>query len=125
MALDLKCKMVSKLAVQNGESARGAWSKQEFIVETLETYPKKVCMNVWGADKVSELNQFQIGEILNVSINIESREYNGRWYTDIRAWKIQKDTPMQGEAQQATYSPAQDPFNGVSSDDSDSEDLPF
>ena len=43
MALELKCKLIDKLSVQNGESARGAWSKQDFVVETIETYPKKVC----------------------------------------------------------------------------------
>ena len=78
MALELKCKLSEKLAVQNGQSTRGEWTKQDFIVETLENYPKKVCMNVWGNDQVSDLAQFNPGDILNISINIESREFNGR-----------------------------------------------
>ena len=79
MALELKCKLLDKLAVQSGTSARGPWSKQDFIVETVEQYPRKICMNVWGQDKVNELQAFNPGDMLQISINIESREYNGRW----------------------------------------------
>lgn len=125
MALEIKCKLVAKLQVQKGNSARGAWSKQDFIVETQESYPRKICMNVWGEDKVAELAGFKDGETLTVSVNIESREFNGRWYTDIRAWKIQKDLPAQdGNYQQA---PASDPFMSASDEQypADEGDLPF
>lgn len=121
MALDIKCKLLDKLAVQSGTSARGPWSKQDFIVETLEQYPKRICMNVWGTDKVNELAAYQPGETLNVSINIESREYNGRWYTDIRAWKIQKEG-----AEGAPVPPPAAPFADIpSSEEDDGGDLPF
>ena len=72
MAIEIKCKLAGKLQVQNGSSARGAWCKQEFIVETIETYPRKICMNVWGDDKVAELSGYNVGESLIVSVNIES-----------------------------------------------------
>ncbi len=123
MALEIKCRLVSKLPVQNGSSARGPWSKQDFIVETIETYPRKVCMNVWGADKVSEITAYNEGDELMVSVNIESREFNGRWYTDVRAWRIQKDMPTAT----AEGAPAIDPFanaSATSSADGDG-DLPF
>ena len=122
MALELKCKLLDKLAVQSGTSARGPWSKQDFIVETVEQYPRKICMNVWGQDKVKELQGFNPGEVLQISINIESREYNGRWYTDVRAWRIQKDA-VEG----APVPPPADPFMSVSSSDmeDDGGDLPF
>lgn len=124
MALDIKCKLVNKLQVQKGSSARGPWSKQEFIVETQESYPRKICMNVWGDDKVAELEGFNPGESLVVSVNIESREFNGRWYTDVRAWRIQKDMPSREEGFQ--QAPATDPFMEVSDDSSaDEGDLPF
>ena len=71
MAIDIKCRLVGKLQVQNGNSARGAWCKQDFIVETIETYPRKICMNVWGEDKVAELSGYNIGENLTISVNIE------------------------------------------------------
>ena len=123
MAMDIKCKLLDKLAVQNGTSARGPWSKQDFIVETLEQYPRKICMNVWGQDKVSELAGFNPGELLVVSINIESREFNGRWYTDVRAWKIQRESAV---AQQPVM-PQGDPFMNVSPADGEDDggDLPF
>ena len=90
MALELEGRIARKLPVQQGTSARGAWAKQEFIFEYQEgNFPTSLCMNVWGADKVKELERFQVGDKVKVSLNLSSREYNGRWYTDVRAWKIE------------------------------------
>ena len=89
MALDITGKLVQLMPIQSGTSARGGWSKQEFIIETEEQYPKKVCISLWG-DKLKDIEGVQTGDTITVSINIESREFNGRWYTDIRAWRIQK-----------------------------------
>lgn len=122
MAIEIKCKLLDKLAVQSGTSVRGPWSKQDFIVETIEQYPRKICMNVWGQDKVNELTSFNAGEVLNISVNIESREFNGRWYTDVRAWRIQR------EAQEAAQmAPQGDPFMNASAMDAEDDggDLPF
>ena len=78
MALELEGRIARKLNVQTGTSARGAWAKQEFILEYQEgNFPTQVCLNVWGDDKVK------------ISFNLSSREYNGRWYTDVRAWRIE------------------------------------
>lgn len=94
MALEIEGKIIRKLGVQSGTSARGEWSKQEFIVEYQEgNYPSQVCLNVWGPDKVKELEKYQIGDKVKVSFNINSREYNNRWYTDLRAWKIEAEAP--------------------------------
>lgn len=114
------------MQVQNGSSARGPWSKQEFVVETQETYPKKVCMNVWGADKVAELGSFNSGDELLISVNIESREFNGRWYTDVRAWKIQREAAASA-AENFYGAPAGDPFinAGDNNAQNDEGDLPF
>ena len=90
MALELEGRIVRKLAVQSGNSARGTWSKQEFIFEYQEgNYPSQVCMNVWGEEKVRDLDKYQTGDRVKVSVNLSSREYNGRWYTDVRAWRIE------------------------------------
>ena len=90
MALELEGRIVRKLNVQTGTSARGAWSKQEFVFEYQEgNFPTQVCMNVWGDDKVKELDKYQVGDKVKVSFNLSSREYNGRWYTDVRAWRIE------------------------------------
>lgn len=126
MAIDIKCRLVGKLQVQNGNSARGAWCKQDFIVETIETYPRKICMNVWGDDKVAELSGYNIGENLTISVNIESREFNGRWYTDVRAWRIQRESAAQNaDVQGAAADLAADPFIGAGTDGDDEGDLPF
>lgn len=134
MAIEIKCKLLSKLPVQSGSSARGPWCKQDFVVETIETYPRKICMNVWGNDKVAELEGYNAGEVLAVSVNIESREFNGRWYTDVRAWKIQRETNdatagYPGAAAEgfggASATVSADPFIGAGSDGDDEGDLPF
>ena len=90
MAMELEGRIARKLPVQTGTSARGAWAKQEFILEYQEgNFPSQVCMNVWGDDKVRELDKYQVGDKVKVSVNLSSREYNGRWYTDVRAWRIE------------------------------------
>ncbi len=90
MALELEGRIARKLNVQTGTSARGTWSKQEFIFEYQEgNFPTQICMNVWGDDKVKDLEKYQVGDKVKVSLNLSSREYNGRWYTDVRAWRIE------------------------------------
>ena len=90
MALELEGRIVRKMGVQTGTSARGAWSKQEFVFEYQEgNFPTQVCMNVWGEDKVRDLDKYQVGDKVKISFNLSSREYNGRWYTDVRAWRIE------------------------------------
>jgi hypothetical protein len=68
------------------ESANGPWRKQEYILETEGQYPKKICFMVWS-DKIDEF-AIKEGENLVVSIDLESREYDGRWHTDVKAWKV-------------------------------------
>ena len=90
MALELEGRIAQKMNVQSGTTARGAWSKQEFILEYQEgNFPTKVVMHVWGEDKVRELEKYQVNDKVKVSFNLSSREYNGRWYTDVRAWRIE------------------------------------
>ncbi len=110
MALEITGSLIKKLPVQSGSSVRGEWQKQEFVIETQDNFPKKVCMNVWGSDKVSELSSYSEGELLKVSFNVESREFKERWYTDIRAWKIERA----GSESNSGYSPAAPVVSGGS-----------
>ena len=112
--LELEGRLVQKLAPTTGRSARGDWSKQEFVVEYQDgNFPTTVVMNVWGADKVAELARFQQGDMLRISFRPSSREFNGRWYTDLRAWRIQSaaeaasepDLPIQAPARPAAPAP--------------------
>ena len=133
MAMELEGRIARKLNVQTGTSARGAWAKQEFILEYQEgNFPSQVCMNVWGDDKVKELDKYQVGDKVKVSVNLSSREYNGRWYTDVRAWRIEPagaaapDYPAAAPAFNAGYQGASAPM--PSADDMSSpveDDLPF
>ncbi len=101
MALEIEGRIARKLNVQSGTSARGAWEKQEFVLEIQEgSFPSQVCMNVWGADKVRELEKYQVGDRVRVAFNLSSREYNGRWYTDVRVWRIEPVSDDGASAQQ-------------------------
>ncbi|PPR75001.1 MAG: hypothetical protein CFH06_02025 [Alphaproteobacteria bacterium MarineAlpha3_Bin5] len=84
--MELSGKIIQLLPEKSGESSRGPWRKQEYILETEGQYSKTVCFMVWS-DKIDEF-AIKEGENLIVSIDLESREYNGRWYTDVRAWKV-------------------------------------
>ncbi|MBC7873853.1 MAG: DUF3127 domain-containing protein [Ferruginibacter sp.] len=85
--MQLTAKLIQLLPLQTGTGKNGQWKKQDIIVETEGQYPKKLCVSIWG-DKINE-SQLQTGSTLDISFDIESREYNGRWYTDVKAWKIQ------------------------------------
>ena len=87
--MEIKGKIIEILPEKSGQSANGEWRKQEYILETDTNYPKKICFMAWG-DKIGEFN-LQQGENVEVSVDLESREYNGRWYTDVKAWKVSKD----------------------------------
>ena len=127
MALELEGRIARKLNVQTGTSARGAWAKQEFILEYQEgNFPTQVCLNVWGDDKVKELDKYQVGDKVKISFNLSSREYNGRWYTDVRAWRIEPAgavAPATGSypAPAAAPMPSADDMSSPLEDD----DLPF
>ena len=112
--------VINLLPLQSGQGKNGTWKKQEFILETPGQYPKKVCMNLWG-DKVDEI-KISVGDKITASINIESREYNGRWYTDVRAWKVQKESGVSVGRGSDAPPPAEDNFVP---DNSGTDDLPF
>ncbi len=106
MALEIEGRIARKLPVQTGTSARGTWSKQEFIFEYQEgNFPTQICMNVWGDEKVRDFEKYQVGDKVKISFNLSSREYNGRWYTDVRAWRIEPAGAPSYDAQ-APYAPA-------------------
>ena len=133
MALELEGTLRQKLGVQSGMSARGAWAKQEFILEFPDgNFTSQACFTAWGQEKVQELDKYQVGDRVKVSFNLKSREYNGRWYNDLQIWRI---APAGGEAPAApAYSaapqaPAYQAPPAPSLDDmpadSPEDDLPF
>lgn len=86
--MEINGKIVQVLGELSGSGRNGIWKKRDYILETKGQYPKKVCVTVWG-DKIDQF-AMQEGDEVNLSIEIESREYKGRWYTDVKAWKVEK-----------------------------------
>jgi hypothetical protein len=84
--MQLTAKLIQLLPIQTGTGKNGQWKKQDIIVETDGQYSKKVCISVWG-DKINS-NLLQVDRQLKIDFEIVSREYNGKWYTDLKAWKI-------------------------------------
>ena len=116
--MEIAGNIIQILPLQSGQGKSGTWKKQEFILETPGQYPKKVCLNLWG-EKVDEI-KIAVGDKITASINIESREYNGRWYTDVRAWKIQKESG--GKSGSDVPPPSEENF---APDNAGTDDLPF
>ena len=76
------------LPIESGESKSGkTWQKQTIIIETADAYPKQIAVEV-SEKALSRLQDYSIGQTITCSINIESREYNGKWFTAVKAWKI-------------------------------------
>lgn len=92
--MEIKGKIITILPLATGTSAKGAWKKQEYILQTSEQYPKKICFVVWG-EKIDDY-ALKVNDAVEVSIDIESREFNGRWYTDVKAWKVVKESAAGG-----------------------------
>lgn len=114
-------RLIQVLTAQEGQSTRGAWKKQDFVIETSEQYPKKVCISCWN-EKTDELSKFQLNDNIKVSVNIESREYNSKWYTDVKAWRIDQ---LNDSAPVSNNSKANDDVSGVSFTSDENDDLPF
>jgi len=117
MALDVTGKLIKVLPPQSGKSAKGDWIKQEFVIETKDQYPKKVCFSLWG-DKTENLNNLKEGDEVRVYFNPESREYNERWYTELRAWKMEVSGSSGPESSNDIPPPS---FDSAGAED----DLPF
>lgn len=84
-------KVISVLPLQQGVSARtnNPWSIKTIIIETQEQYSRKVAIEIFGDQRIAD-NPCEVDQIVTVSFDLESREFNGRWYTSVRAWKVQQ-----------------------------------
>lgn len=136
MALDFTGKLVQVMPEVSGQSAKGPWRKQDFVFETTDSqYPKKACFQAWG-DKIDAILKYSVGDELRVSFNIESREYNDKWFTDLRVWKVESASAGSsnsaapanaGYAKSANQSAPPDfpDVDSFKSADGDKDDLPF
>ena len=140
--MDITGRIIAVLPERSGTSARTGteWRAGSYVLETQEQYPKKICFDVFGADRIQNFN-IQVGEMMTVSFDIDAHEYNGRWFNSIRAFRVDRNIAPAapsavpaGEAPQAgaplpppeapfpsAPAPAADPFAGEPGDG----DLPF
>ena len=97
--MEITGKIIAVLPPKQGvsQSTGNAWMCQDYVLETQEMHPKKVCFNVFGAEKIQKMN-IQLGETLTVSLEINANEYQGKWYNQVKGWKVVR-VPVQGQQQ--------------------------
>ena len=119
MSLAITGKLVKALDVESGTSKAGKeWKKQSFVIDTGAQFNPEVCFSLFGEDKIAMLQGINPGEEIEVSFNLSSREYNGRYYHNIDAWRINK-------AATTIVAPTEDEAPFPSQADTEEDDLPF
>lgn len=139
--MDITGRIIAVLPERSGISQRSGseWKAGSYVLETQEQYPKKICFDVFGADRIQQFN-IQVGEMMTVSFDIDAHEYNGRWFNSIRAFRVDRNVqaaspmadagaPMAAPAAPFNAAPAPasaplpntNPFAGEAGD----SDLPF
>lgn len=138
--MEITGKIIAVLQANSGISPRtgNPWMSQEYVLETHDQFPRKCCFRIFGEDRIKQFN-IQAGEELTVSFDIDAREYNGRWFNSINAWKVDRNVqaqqpvqPVGGDmpfppAQSAPAASAAAPFPPAQDNagDGSTDDLPF
>ena len=122
MANEITGRLMQVLPEQSGQGQNGPWLKQIFIIETQEQYSKKIAFICWN-DKAEILKQLKPGDELRVSFSLESREFNGRWYTDAKAFRIEALSGA-GRTSPSDFAPARE-MNYSEAPPDIKDDLPF
>ena len=84
--MQIDAKVIEVLPLQTGEGKNGPWKKQDVVVMTKGPYPKKICIGFWNDKIVNSI--LQTGYDVRIYFDIESRDYNGKWYTEAKGWKV-------------------------------------
>lgn len=129
--MEISGKIIQVLPEQGGvgKTSGKEWKMQAYVLETQEQYPRKVHFEVFGEDRI-KANPCQLDDVVTVSFDLESREFNGRWYTSVRAWKIQQGvvenvvTTHENATTQTAPVTNVETFDAAASVD-ESTDLPF
>lgn len=121
--MEIEGKVLQLLPVQNITSQKGPLKKLEFIVEVEAKFPRKVCFSLWN-DKVDMFNA-KPGDMVKVSFDLESREYNGRWYTEAKAWKVENGQAVATNQHNFPSSIPDDIPSTFNAQKDDIDDLPF
>ena len=132
--LEIEGTILTKLQVVSGQSARGEWKKQDVVIEYPDgNFTAQACLTAFGEERVNDLGRFQVGDAVKVSFNVRGREYNGRWYNDLRIWRIspagesRQGAAPAAPAQAGFAAPQAAPAPGIEDMPADSpeDDLPF
>ena len=126
-AIYIEGQITAILPETRGVGQRGEWVSQDFVLKTDDNYPKNICFTILGADKIKEAN-IRIGDVVSMGVNLESREFKGRWYTSIKAWSVKKKFEAQAAKQAPpapTPQPSQPTQTQTSSSVDNTDDLPF
>lgn len=124
--MEISGKIIAVLPLATGEGRNGTWRSQDYVLETNDQYPKKVCFNFFG-DKIEQF-PLAIDDVVNISFDLDSREYNGRWFTSVRAWKADKigaQAPAAYAAQGQNSVVNAPVFDGTPAANNEGTDLPF
>ena len=123
--MDIQGRVIKVLEPREGTSSSTGkkWKVCSYVIETNEQYPKRVVFEVFGEDKISSMD-IKENELLNVSFDIDAREYNGKWYNSIRAWKVDREITAPVSTPQNESSTFIDPLPVFESTEDDSV-LPF
>jgi len=93
MSLEIKGKITKRLPIEKGTSKAGKeWQKQSFVIDTSAQYNPEVCFSLFGDEKIAMLTSFKDGDDVSVAFNVSSREFNGKFYHNLDAWKIDLST---------------------------------
>lgn len=129
--MELQGKVIAVLPARSGVSARGEWKSQSFVIETHDSFPRKMVFDVLGEERLTRFN-IQLGQEVNVSFDIDAHEYNGRWFNNIRAFDVRlvdpntvSAAPAAQAAPAAPQQPANAPFPPQPEQSNSDDDLPF
>lgn len=129
--MELTGKIIAVMEPRSGVSARtgNSWMTQEYVIEVPGQYPKRCLFNLFGEDRIKQFN-IQMGEEITISFDIDAREYNGRWFNDIRAYNVTRGAAPVAAAPVAGAPAAQpaveNPFPPAEpASEGSADDLPF
>jgi len=118
--MEINGKLFLKLPIETGKSANGDWKKANFVIETQDQYAKKICFSNFN-DK-AEIHRFTEGSVVKVFFEPESREWQGKWFTDLKAWRVVGDNVAQNSEDTNNSLPE---IPSINLNSSDAGDLPF
>lgn len=122
--MELQGKVIAALPERSGVSSRGEWKSQDFVIETHESYPKKMVFSVFGADRLEKFG-IKVGQEVLVSFDIDAHEYKDRWFNSIRAFDVRLVDPSTIKSQDDQTPPSAAPSQEPSTAPASEDDLPF